>query len=150
MTNLMLISSNSYSSSHLKIIHIHQNLPSTYLTWTLKSTHFFIFKNGVMPSFLSSANTCQKTRSGWNTNILQHIIMKYLPLSCHRKPILNLLNQNKTLNHSPENYEFILLNMTLLIHPNHHNHMSRSLHKWTLTMALTFSLMLSLTWVTNV
>ena len=34
MPNLLLISSNSHSSSHLKNIHMHQNSPNAYTLWT--------------------------------------------------------------------------------------------------------------------
>ena len=99
MNNLLLISSNGQSLSHLKNIHMHKNLPNTYIPWPSKATHFFIFKNGGMPSLLTFVNPYQKTRSGQHKNLSHQKINIYLPLSSHRKPILNLLHQNKNMKH---------------------------------------------------
>ena len=50
-------------------INIHNNSPNIYLSWTYKATINFKFKNGGMPSLLTSTDICQQTRYGHNTNI---------------------------------------------------------------------------------
>ena len=78
VANLLLILSSGQSSGHLKNPHIHHNLPNTYLTWPYKATHFFRFKNGGIPLFLTSPNPFQQKRSGRHTNISNlKITIKY-------------------------------------------------------------------------
>ena len=101
MTKLLLISSNGHYSSHLKNIHMYHNLPNTYLPWPYKVTHFFKFKNCGIPYFLPYANPCQQTRAGRHKNISHQKTTIYISLSSHRTYILNFLQQNKTINHSP-------------------------------------------------
>ena len=123
-TNLMLISSNFHSSSHLKNPNMHHNSPKIYHSWPLKATNFFRLKNGVMPSLLPSANIFQQKRTAWNTNISNQKITIYIFLSSHQTPILNSLQQNKTMDHSQEHSEFILWKIELFPTLNHQNHMS--------------------------
>ena len=149
MTNLLLISSNGHSSSHLKNIHMSHNLPKTYLKLPQKETHFFRFKNGGIPSFLDFSNPCKKTRAVRHTNISQQIIVKHLTLSSHWTPTLNFLKKNKTMKHYPEHFEFILSKMKLFPPLKHQNNMSNSLHTLITTMYLTLLLLLSLTLVLN-
>ena len=52
----------------------------------------------------------------------------YIYLSSHQTPIPNYPQQKKTMNHSQEKYEFILLKMKLFLPPSHQNYMSSSLH----------------------
>ena len=149
MINLLLISPNVHFSSYLKNIHMHHNSSSIYLPWPLKVTHYFVFKNCVMSSFLPSDNIYQQTSSGQNTNISKQKIPTYINFSSHHTPILNSLQQKKAVNYSQENSEFFLLNIKLFPPLNHQNDMSNPLHTWITTMVLTFLLFFSLPWVLN-
>ena len=97
-----------------------------------------------MSSFMTSANPCQQTRAGRNTNLSHQKITIYIPLSYHRTPILNSLHQKKNMKPSPDHSEFILFQMKLFLRPKQPKHTSISLHTWILTMYLTLLFMLSL------
>ena len=72
-----------------------------------------------MPLFLPSANIYQQTRAGQHANISKQNIKKYLPFYSHQRHILKYPPQNKTMKHSQEHSEFILLNITPSPHQKH-------------------------------
>ena len=77
---------------------------------------------------MTSANPCQQTRAGRNTNLSHQKITIYIPLSYHRTPILNSLHQKKNMKPSPDHSEFILFQMKLFLRPKQPKHTSISLH----------------------
>ena len=87
--------------------------------------------------FLTSENIYQQTRAGHHPNQLeQDITTSFLWYSC-QKHILNFPHQKKTTNHSQDNSDFILVNITPSTNQKHQNMMSNLLHTQILTMDLT-------------
>ena len=86
---------------------------------------------------MTSANLYQQTRSIHHTNHSEYDITASLNLSSHQTHILNLPHQKKTTNHSQDNSDFILVNITPSTNQKHQNMMSNLLHTQILTMDLT-------------
>ena len=128
MTNLQLISLNLHFSSHQKNIPMYHNLPSIYHSRPYTATPFFKFKNGGMPLFMPSTNSYQWTISSHHTNISEQNIRKSHLLSSNQTYIIKFPQQKKTMKHSHEHSEFILVNITPSPHQKHQNRMSNSLY----------------------
>ena len=63
----------------------------------------------------------KKTKSGHHANDSEQNITTSLNLSSHHTHILSMPQQNKTMKHSQEHLEFILLKITPSPHQNYHN-----------------------------
>ena len=85
-------------------------------------------KNGGMPFFMTSENLYQQTKSGHHTNHSEQNITTYITLYSQQTHILNFPQQKKTIIHSQEHSEFILLNIKPSHHQKYQHCMSKLLH----------------------
>ena len=142
LTNLQLISLNVHFSNHPIFIHMLHSLPNTYHPWPYKATPLFKFKNGGMTFVLPSKNLCQQTRAGHHTIKSNQKIRTSPNFSSHHTLILNTSQQKKTMKHSQENSDFILLKIPPYHNHNHQNHISNLLITCTVAMDSKFLSML--------
>ena len=68
--------------------------------------------------------------------------MKYLILPSYQTQIKSLPQHKKTMKHSQEHSEFILLKITPFPHQKHQNQMPNSIYTLMMTVGLTFLLLL--------
>ena len=95
---------------------------------TLEGNTLLQIQNGGMPLFITSANLYQQTIADVHKNLSENRITTSILFSFHQTHILNLPQQNKTMKHSQEHSEFILLKIKKSSNQKHQHFMPNSLH----------------------
>ena len=109
---------------------------------TLEGHNLLQIKNGAIPFCMDSANNDQQKIYVHCTNLPKQNIMKYLILPSYQTQIKSLPQNKKTMKHSQEHSEFILLKITPFPHQKHQNQMPNSIYTLMMTVGLTFLLLL--------